>query len=437
MSRFLFCTWEGGGHVQPMLLAAKGLAKLGHQTLIVSDACNAPEAAAHGIPFQPWRNAPSRLDRDPQTDPIKDWLARTPIETIEALCDGIMSGPAGRYGADAAEAIDAFRPDVVVTHELLFGVMAAAEARRVPLAVFAANVWSLPTLPRAAPFGGGLRAPVSDFDFDFYAGVTRITRAAYQHGLPALNAARATLGLPPLAEFFEQLDAAGRVLLATSEAFDFATETPPSFRYVGPYLEDPTWAEPLATRPAADRPLVLVSFSTMYQGQEAVLRRSIEALGMLPVRAIVTLGPNLAPADFPAPANVSVIASIRHSELYPQTAVMITHAGHASALRPLIAGVPLVCIPLGRDQPDNAVRVTERGAGIRLLPDAGVEEIRAAVGRMLDDPSYAAAARALGARIAADAANRSAERELIEFASSGASHDQADLLPGAAAPPHP
>ena len=422
--------------MQPMLLAAKGLADLGHPVLVLSDACNAPEAAAHGVPFQPWRNAPSRSSRDPETDPIKDWLARTPIETIEALCDGIMSGPADRYGADTVEAIDAFEPDVVVCHELLFGVMAAAEARRIRLAVFAANVWSLPTLPRAAPFGGGLRAPVSDFDFDFYAGVTRVTRAAYQHGLPALNAARATLGLPPLAEFFEQLNAAGRVLLATSEAFDFATEMPPSYRYVGPYLEDPTWAAPIAARPTTHLPLVLVSFSTMYQGQEAVLRRSIEALGALPVRAIVTLGPNLALADFPSPPNVSVTPSVRHSELYPQTAAMITHAGHASALRPLIAGVPLVCIPLGRDQPDNAVRVTERGAGVRLLPDASVEEIRAAVQQMLDDPSYAAAARDLGARIAADAADRSAERELIEFASSGATHDQADLLPRAAAPPH-
>jgi UDP:flavonoid glycosyltransferase YjiC (YdhE family) len=175
----------------------------------------------------------------------------------------------------------------------------------------------------------------------------------------------------------------------------------------------------------------------MYQGQEAVLRRSIEALGTLPVRGVVTLGPVLSPADFPAPANVRVAQSLRHSALFAETSAMITHAGHASALRPLIAGVPLVCIPLGRDQADNTVRVTERGAGIRLLPDASAEEIAAAVQRLLADPTFRDAARSLGERIAADANARSAEQDLIDFAASGEDHDQAHLLPRQAAPPHP
>lgn len=437
MSRFLFATWEGGGHVQPMLLAAKGLADRGHEVLILSDACNARDAAAHGAPFRQWRLAPSRPDRDPETDPIKDWLTRTPIETIAALCDGIMSGPAARYAVDTTQAIDDFEPDVVVSQEMLLGVMLAAEARRVPLALFAANVWPLPTLPKAAPFGGGLPAPVTDFDFTFYAGVTKATRAAYQHGLPALNAARADFRLAPFADLFDQLDVAGRVLLATSRAFDFATEMPASFRYVGPYLDDPSWVgrPKVAIKGEPSWPLVLVSFSTMYQGQEAVLRRAIEALSAMPVRGVVTLGPVLAPEDFPAPPNVTVTPSFRHSDVFPETRAMITHAGHASALRPLIAGVPLVCIPLGRDQADNAVRVTERGAGLRLLPDASAEDIGAAVQTLLAEPRYASAARSLGARIAADATARCAEQTLIDFARSGEHHDQADVLPRAPASP--
>jgi hypothetical protein len=51
-----------------------------------------------------------------------------------------------------------------------------------------------------------------------------------------------------------------------------------------------------------------------------------------------------------------------------------------------------------------------------LLPDASVEDIAAAVGRVIAEPSFRAAARALGARIVADCEARSAERELIEFA---------------------
>jgi len=418
MARFLFATWEGGGHVQPALLAARGLMAAGHDALALSDACNAADAAALGVPFQPWRCAPSRPDRSPSGDPLRDWQATSPLAVIEGLLDGVMSGPAARYAADTCAAIDAFAPDVVVSQELMFGVMAAAEAKARPLALFAANVWSLPTFVGSPPFGAGV-PPAADADMHaFYARVETATRLAYQTGLPALNAARAGLGLAPLPDILDQLGAAGRILLATSRAFDFDLTPPEPYRYVGPYMADPSWIGDWSPPWPADdaRPLVLASFSTMYQGQEGALRRVIEALGGLDVRALVTLGPVLSPADFPAPANVAVVAHAPHSRVFPHAAAMITHAGHASTLRPLMAGLPLVCLPFGRDQPDNAARVTERGAGLRLQPDATADAIAAAVRTVLADPDYAAAARALGARIAADCAARSAERVLIDFA---------------------
>lgn len=418
MARFLFATWEGGGHVQPMLLAARGLMAAGHAVLALSDACNGPDAAAFGVPFQPWRCAPSRPDRSPAGDPLQDWLAKSPMAVIQGLLDGVICGPAARYAADTCAAIDHFAPDVVVSQELLFGVMAAAEAKARPLALFAANVWSLPTLDGAPPFGAGAPPAADDEARGFYARIEAATRCAYQTGLGPLNAARAGLGLAALADLFDQLRAAGRILLATSRAFDFDQTLPEPYRYVGPYMADPSWtAEWTPPWPHDDdRPLVLVSFSTMYQGQEAALRRVIEALGGLDVRALVTLGPVLSPADFPAPANVAVVANAPHSRIFPLAAAMVTHAGHASTLRPLIAGAPLVCLPLGRDQPDNAARVAERGAGLRLPPDAPADAIAGAVREVLADPRYAAAARALGARIAADGDARSAERELVAFA---------------------
>jgi UDP:flavonoid glycosyltransferase YjiC (YdhE family) len=114
-----------------------------------------------------------------------------------------------------------------------------------------------------------------------------------------------------------------------------------------------------------------------------------------------------------------VTARAPHAPILPLASVMVTHAGHASALRPLMAGVPVVCLPFGRDQPDNAARITERGAGLRLNPDASVEEIAAAIGRVIDEPSFRAAAQSVGGRIAADCEARSAERELAEFAAEG------------------
>jgi MGT family glycosyltransferase len=439
MSRFLFATWEGGGHVQPMLLAAKGLLDAGHEVLAISDACNAADAAALGAPFQAWRTAPSRFDRDPQTDPLKDWLATSPFDVIRRLVEGVICGPAAAYAADAVEAIERFAPDVVVSQELLFGVMAAAEAKRAPLALFAANVWSLPTIDGAPPFGAGANPPGDDPEMlAFFHRVASTTRGAFQFGLEGYNGTRQTLGLPPLGDLFDQLGAAGRILLATSRAFDFDQSPPEPYRYVGPYLADPAWSGDWQAPWAAgdSRPLVLVSFSSMYQAQEDVLRRVIEALGSLDVRGLVTLGPVLSPADFPSAGNVWVTPSAPHSRIFPEAAAMVTHAGHASVLRPLIAGVPLVCLPLGRDQLDNTQRVAGRGAGIRLHPDDPAPDIAAAVRRALTEPSFREAARALGARIAVDCDARSAEKELLTFARSAADHDQADLLSRSAAAPH-
>ncbi|HEY1426566.1 MAG TPA: glycosyltransferase [Caulobacteraceae bacterium] len=418
MARFLFATWEGGGHVQPMLLVAKGLMAQGHAALVVSDACNATDAGSHGVPFQAWPTAPSRTDRTPESDPLKDWLAGTPAEVIQGILDGMICGPALRFAADTMALIDAFRPDVVVVHELMFGVMAGAEARHVKLAVFSSNVWSLPTIDAAPPFGAGVGPAKTDDMRAFYRRVQNATRCAYQEGLPAYNAMRAELGLAPLADLFDQLHAAGRILIATSRAFDFDQDLPEPYRYVGPYFEDPPWTEDWTPPWAADdaRPLVLVSFSTMYQRQEIPIARALEALGRLPVRGVVTLGPVLSVGDFTAPQNVLVTARAPHAPILPLASAVVTHAGHASALRPLMAGAPVVAIPLGRDQPDNAVRIAERGAGLRLDPGASADDIAAAVQRVIEEPGFREAAAALGARITADCEGRSAERELAAFA---------------------
>jgi UDP:flavonoid glycosyltransferase YjiC (YdhE family) len=102
----------------------------------------------------------------------------------------------------------------------------------------------------------------------------------------------------------------------------------------------------------------------------------------------VTTGPTLAPEEFPAPDNVTVVRSAPHGALLAETAVFVTHAGHGSTLRPLMAGVPLLCLPMGRDQNDNAARVVARGAGLRLGPDASVDAIAAAITDLLASPNY-------------------------------------------------
>jgi hypothetical protein len=102
---------------------------------------------------------------------------------------------------------------------------------------------------------------------------------------------------------------------------------------------------------------VLVGLSSTVMRQEGLLQRAADALGQLPVRGLVTTGPAVDPAVISAPDNVTVTRWVRHADVLPHCSAVITHGGHGTVMKALIAGVPLIVVPLGRDQPDNAGRV--------------------------------------------------------------------------------
>ena len=233
--------------------------------------------------------------------------------------------------------------------------------------------------------------------------------------LPALNAARSELGLGPLEHVSDQFRAASVELLATSRAFDFASDSLPSrVRYVGPQIGDPRWVRPWTSPwPKSDtRPLVAVGFSTTFQNHAGVLQRVIDALAPLPARVLVTLGGAINPGELLPGSNCVIVESAPHREVMREASLVITHGGHGTIMRALVNRVPMLVIPHGRDRNDNAVRVTERGAGLSLLPDAPTEVIRAACLRLLAEPQFRAAARRLGDLVAAEAESSTIVQEL-------------------------
>ena len=100
---------------------------------------------------------------------------------------------------------------------------------------------------------------------------------------------------------------------------------------------------------------------------------------------------------------IRVVTSAPHRAILPESAIVITHAGHGTVLKALAAGVPLVCVPMGRDQADNTVRVLRLGAGVRVGKTAGPRQFAAAVRRVLDQPRYVQAARSFAATLAREA----------------------------------
>jgi UDP:flavonoid glycosyltransferase YjiC (YdhE family) len=215
---------------------------------------------------------------------------------------------------------------------------------------------------------------------------------------------------------FDEYDPAARVLVLGYESLDFREKKlHPNVRYVGTPIDDAdvepdTWTSPWLVDDA--RPLVVVSMSTLPQGQGPAMHRIVDAVGGMDIRALVTLGPSLKKDDFQASDNVVLEQFVPHSAIFPHAAVIVAQCGLGTLSKALRQGVPLLCMPLIADQPDNAARIVARGAGLLLRPDASAMEVRTALTRLLVDPAFRKAARRLGEPMVGDRAEKRAADEL-------------------------
>ena len=398
MTELLMAAWDGAGAVPPVMSVARALAERGHNLRVLADPVLRSDVEAAGAEHIPWTRAPHRKTRSRDSLFINDW---TP-EGFAAMRDNLAIGPAAAFAADVRDEMERRPAAAVLTEMFLFGALVAAEAAGVPSVVLNPTINIVPA-EGVPPFGPGFMPATTDEERERDRAVTAEGVRAWDEALPALNAARAQQGLPPLAHVLDQGRSAARVLVMTSPAFDFVGPLPPTVKYVGPRLDDMSecgdW-----TPPPGDAPLVLVALSSDFQDQQDVLRRAVAAMGMLPVRAIVTTGRGVDPAQVDAPANVEVRELAPHRKILEEAAAVVTHCGHGTTIKALAAGVPIVGLPMGRDQFDIAARLVHRGAGIRVDASAPPEAIAEALRLVLDDTSCREAAGRIARAIAEDTA---------------------------------
>jgi MGT family glycosyltransferase len=413
--RYLFAIIDGGGTVPADTSVIRALVERGHDVRVLADRVLAPDIETTGAEHVVWDRAPQRANLDPQSVIMKDWDTKTPFAAFARVRDGAMIGPAALFAADVRAELQRRPADVVVGNFFVFGAQIAAEAEGVPFAFLVSNLLSFPG-SNTPPLGPGLRPARGPLGRARDASINRVMARLFNKGLDQLNEVRRANGLEPIGSVLENFERADRLLLMTSRAFEYESFTPPpNVRLVGPRLDDPAWAGEW-TPPPGEGPLVLVGMSSTYMDHADVLQRVTRALGELPVRGLVTTGPAVGPEEIEAPANVTVVERAPHAEILRHASAVVTHAGHGTVIKALAAGVPVVAIPLGRDQLDNAARVAHHGAGLRLKAKASPEAIASAVQRVLDEPSFAAAAERLADAIAAETAEDRAVAELEALA---------------------
>jgi MGT family glycosyltransferase len=302
------------------------------------------------------------------------------------------------------ENIKQYQPDLLIVDVVLPAGIIAGEAMKIPTACLFHMPEYLPGANR--PPGGLGLVPGQNALGKFRDKLLgKVFDKIFNKYLSKINAIRKSLNLPDqknVADLFRNCDLR---IIQTSEAFDFPIlPKPKNVVYTGPVLDDPDWVEDWKNPFDRDdkRPLVVVALSTTFQNQKQVIQNCIDALGELNVKGLITLGLAMENEKFNLPENVKAIANASHAQIFPHADCVITHAGHGTVMRALANGVPMLCIPMGRDQGDNASKVAFHGTGIKISAKSNASTISNAVKKILSDANYKKHARIFGGKIIVD-----------------------------------
>ncbi|MBF4621240.1 glycosyltransferase [Clavibacter sp. VKM Ac-2542] len=370
--RILFSFARGRGHLGPMLPLAHAARAAGHETAL----CGARSVVLDQTGFDHLH--PREVSTMPSTADATWREGGTGILT-PVTSSGLLANVAPYFLGDSAREARAavagiatsWAADVVICDGQDFGAMVAAELSGLPCVV----VEVFATAPDA--WLERLREPMQAF--------------------------RAEVGLAPDPEL--------RGVHGALTVVPF----PPALRGDRAPRGPMTRMRPEAPEPESDHPAVAwlaagdeehrvyATLGTVFNRASGdLLPRIIAALDSLPVRALVTTGPEIDPARFPTRSpRVRVERYVPQDGALAVADLVVTHGGSGTMTQALSRGVPLLVLPLGADHLPNGERVRDLGAGAMLDARATTAELAARIRDLLGDASVRAGAAAVAGEMRA------------------------------------
>jgi MGT family glycosyltransferase len=377
--RFLFAVPPLTGHVNPAAAVAAELARRGHKI-----AWTGHRASLEHL-LRPGSRIFSAADDGfgARLHAVRDeYLRLRGLAALRFLWEDFVV-PLGHSMMPGVEkAIDRFRPDAVVSDQLVLAAPVAARRRGIPWATSATTsaefTRPLADKPKVEEW---IRERIADFQLD--------------HGIEDL--------LDP--RFSDHLV----LIFSTGALIGDISFFPDHFAFVGPALGRPSpcafpweWLD--------GRPAVLVSLGTVNgPSGERFFQVAAEAVRGMDLQAVFVAPPGVTGDP---PPNVLVRERVPQLKLLERLSAVVCHGGHNTVCESLTHGIPLVVAPIRDDQPVIARQVEAAGAGIavrfgRVRPD----ELRTALTAVLaDGPQRAAAERVRDSFASAGGAAEAADR---------------------------
>ena len=353
--RVLFTSVPAPSHIDPMLHLARAL-DVDHEVVFATGPALVPRVEDAGI-----RAVPVGLDwTEPEADTTFPELRDLPLPEMERwwVRNIFFDRAAHPMAADVGALMDAEPFDLVVRMYIEFGGWAAATARDVPQVVFQlGQAWQDEQLPIV----GELLAPV----------------------LARVDPSRE---VDPSSVYGDLL------LLMHPASYDDWTPPGRWYRCRPPVDLPPSTApaRPEVLDGAPDRPVVLVTFGTVFNRTPGAFEVVLDALADADVTAVVTIGKTRNPEELgPVPEHVRVRRFVPYGQLLPHCDAVIGHGGFSTTMGALVHGLPMVVVPLGSDQPWHGANLRGLGVG-EIVPfdDATPARIHRALSQVLAVPSY-------------------------------------------------
>jgi N-glycosyltransferase len=375
-------------HIVPALIPlAEALRAHGHDVAVASGRSMAGPVRAHGLRFVelPGVGNHAELLADTELAAIPHPATLVGLDQTPAEADHdfrvMFAGPLARLSMTGVLAATAhWRPDLVVGESLEYGGYLAAAELGVPHAVLD----TAPLMPLAHP-----ALPRWLDELRIACGLPPADGAGRHGGL-------FRAGLLPRCWYPDALDGPA---LRVYQPPDKPTTQPadgPDATGLGPSAAGATGAT------ASGEPFVLVTMGSvapeLLNGHRRIFDALLAALGELGVTAVVALGSGQTLAGWTGvrPANVRLVDFAPQRRLLAASSAFVTHAGFSGVREALLAGVPMLTLPLFGDQHPNAARVVALGAGLGVrAADLTARTAAAALRRLLDEASFRDAARRL------------------------------------------
>lgn len=403
--RVVFTTWGSFGDLHPFMALALEMQKRGHASVIATSQIYREKVEAEGLGFHPVRPDIPPLDAESSADIIRrvsnsrwgpSYLFRQLlIPHLRDTYEDTLGAVTTNGGAD-----------LLVSHQVpLTAPLVAAKTgikwiSSVLFPIAFASAYDPPTPPQlpALRTVAAMHPVVARTLFGF----GKWTMKSWVEPIQEL---RKEVGLPRSQHpIFEGQHSPTLVLALFSKLLsevqpDFPANTlVAGFPFYDRYDEAPR--ELLNFLDQGEPPLLFTLGSSLVWIAKDFYRVSIEAAQRLGKRALLLIGDKRNLPQTKLPEGIAAFDYAPHGLVMPRASVIVHQGGIGTTGQALRSGRPMLVVPFGQDQPDNARRCVRLGVARTLSPDRfSTQRVVHELSQLLDDPTYCEEAKKVGAEV--------------------------------------